>query len=222
MGRAGPRGASGPWSGRLVRGRAVGRPRAVEQELEDGAPERVARLRGEERVDQAARHVGAELVRENCARAGEYRRKRAGALDVEVGVDAAVVVHDEVARGVAPLDVRRVRVVGRQEPRVLARDELTRRVIGPLHELPPRVEVEQPSLPPPVKDRLRKAGVLPALVDEPRDRRRRGRKPPKAARRLRRRRRLRLLVQLLPLRPAPQPRPQRRGCCFCAWATARH
>ena len=41
---------------------------------------------------------------------------------VEVGVDAAVVVHDEVARGVNALNVARVRVVIRKKPAIILHD----------------------------------------------------------------------------------------------------
>ena len=89
-------------------GRGVG---AVEHELEDRAPQRVVRLRGEDSVDQPTRCIDPLLVREDGARVTQHRCKGLGALVVEVGVEASVAVHDEVARGVAPLDVRGVGVV---------------------------------------------------------------------------------------------------------------
>ena len=95
------------------------------------------------------------------------------ALDVEVCIHAAVVVQDEVARGIAALDVGGVGVVRGEKPRVVLRDQRARRLVRPLHKLPPRIQVEEPLLPPPVEEALWKAAVAPALVDELCDARRR-------------------------------------------------
>ena len=61
-----------------------------------------------------------EALEQEARELETMRRSLAGVIsdDVDVGVHAAVLVRREVARGVAPLDVRGVGVVRREEPAV--------------------------------------------------------------------------------------------------------
>ena len=61
----------------------------------------------------------------------EERVQRAQQEEIEVGVNAAITVEDEVARRIGPLDGRVVGVIGLQEPGVVLGHECAVVLIGP-------------------------------------------------------------------------------------------
>lgn len=75
-------------------------------------------------------HSDRDGARENHGE-GEERVHGPLAADVQVNVHSAIMIEDEVANGVSPLDRVGVAVEGIEEPGVLLRDELTRACVCP-------------------------------------------------------------------------------------------
>lgn len=120
------------WARREHDGRVVGPVRVVERDevVDDEVHERVPLLREHEVVG----HADGDGRGEDHVKV-EERIEVAAAPDVEVHVDAAKVVQDEVPDDVGPLDRVRVAVKGREEPRVVLGDEGARRSVRPQFEL---------------------------------------------------------------------------------------
>ena len=120
-----------------------------------------ARKANEEHCARRACTCARARARSSCCMSLPSRRTRLRGARF-----TAVMVDDKVSRSIAALNVRRIGVIDGQKPLVVLSNQLARRLVCPLHQLPARVEIKQTLLPSPVEESLRKPTITPALVDD--------------------------------------------------------